>query len=65
VPERPRPAITVTFRDGTRQTFENLPILWWYPPESWPIGEMVRLDVPGLPWREIAGWTADVPLDPP
>ena len=65
VPERPRPALTVQYRDGKRQTFDNLPILWWYPPEQWRIGELVKMDVPGLPLHEVVGWEATAPLDPP
>jgi hypothetical protein len=65
VPERPRPEIVVQFRDGTSQTFANLAVLWWYPPEAWRTGELVRVDVPELPVREIVGWSADAPLDPP
>jgi predicted membrane protein DUF2079 len=65
VPERPRPEVTVQLRDGGRQTFDNLAVLWWYPPEAWRVGELVRVDVPELPLREIVGWIADAPLDPP
>jgi hypothetical protein len=65
VPERPRPQLTVAFRDGTQQTFSNLPVLWWYPPEQWDVDERVRIDVPGLPTREVTGWEAAAPLDPP
>jgi uncharacterized membrane protein len=65
VPERPRPELTVTLRDGTQQRFSNLPVLWWYPPEQWQVDELVRIDVPGLPTREVVGWEAAAPLDPP
>jgi hypothetical protein len=65
VPERPRPQLTVTLHDGSQQTFSNLPVLWWYPPEQWGIDERVRIDVPGLPTREVTGWEAAAPLDPP
>ncbi len=65
VPERPRPSIEVRFRDGTRQTFDNLPVLWWYPPERWRPGETIRLDVARLTAHEVVGWEADAPLDPP
>jgi hypothetical protein len=65
VPERPRPELLVRFRDGGRQTFANLPVLWWYPPEAWRTGELVRVDVTELPIRETIGWEADAPLDPP
>jgi hypothetical protein len=64
VPERPRPAIAVRYRDGTQQTFDDLPVLWWYPPERWRPGEAIRLDVPNLPLREVVDWQADAPLDP-
>jgi hypothetical protein len=56
VPERPRPTITVSFRDGRQQIFENQPILWWYPPEQWQPGELIAIDVPGLAAREAAVW---------
>ena len=65
VPERPRPEITVRFRDGTDQTFANATVLWWYPPERWQPDELVRIDVPGLPVREVVDWQAAAPLDPP
>jgi len=64
VPERPRPSMTVRFRDGTRQLFDNEPVLWWYPPERWRPGELIRLNVEGLSAREVVGWEADAPLDP-
>jgi len=64
VPERPRPALTVQFRDGKQHTFDDLPMLWWYPPEQWRIGELVKVDVPGLPLREVVGWEATAPFDP-
>jgi uncharacterized membrane protein len=65
VPERPRPEVAVQLRDGERQTFGNLAVLWWYPPEVWRPGELIRVDVPELPIRGVVGWTAEAPLDPP
>jgi alpha-D-xyloside xylohydrolase len=65
VPERPRPQLTVWFRDGTNQTFDNQPVLWWYPPERWRQNEAVGVDVPGLALRDVVGWEADAPNDPP
>jgi uncharacterized membrane protein len=64
VPERPRPAISVRFSDGTVQTFGNLPVLWWYPPEAWHPGEPVRIDVPGLTAHQVIAWEGSAPLDP-
>ena len=65
VPERPRPSVTVRFRDGTQQVFDNQPILWWYPPERWQPGELVRFTIPGLTVRDVVGWEASAPPDPP
>ena len=28
-----------------------LPVLAWYPPESWPVGETVRLQFNTVPWH--------------
>ena len=65
VPERPRPAMTVRFLDGSVQVFHNLPVMWWYPPEHWDRGELVRVDIPGLTAHQVVGWEASAPLDPP
>ncbi|MGE3272794.1 MAG: DUF2079 domain-containing protein, partial [Chloroflexota bacterium] len=65
LPERPRPVITVRFQDGHEQDFENLPVLWWYPPEAWQPGELVRIDVRGLALRNVVGWHVSAPADPP
>ncbi|MBA2448256.1 MAG: DUF2079 domain-containing protein [Chloroflexi bacterium] len=62
--DRPRPTLDVYLKDGTRQRFFDLPTIWWYPPEQWRPGELIRIDVPGLPLREVNRWEAHVATEP-
>ncbi|MCC7104053.1 MAG: glycoside hydrolase family 31 protein, partial [Chloroflexi bacterium] len=58
---QPRPRIQIGFRDGSTSEFSDFAALWWYPPERWRVGELVKLDLDGLPLRQVAGWQALVP----
>src|SRR5436853_623416 len=57
---QPRPRLVVEYADDSDQVFGDLAALWWYPTERWRVGELVRLAVPGLPLRRLAGWRAEV-----
>ncbi|HYU18938.1 MAG TPA: DUF2079 domain-containing protein [Chloroflexota bacterium] len=65
VHDRPRPSLHAFMKDGTEQRFHDLPTVWWYPPEQWRPGELVRIDVGGLPLREVVRWEAEVRVESP
>ena len=46
---------------GRKTRVSDIAANWWYPPERWAPGEMVRLEV-AVPFRGLAGWSARVRL---
>ncbi|MFN0072989.1 MAG: hypothetical protein ACKVVP_16005, partial [Chloroflexota bacterium] len=55
------PELTLSLNDGSSLIRDDLAALWWYPPERWQPGELIQLDIPGVPMRQHAGWSAQVP----
>ncbi len=57
------PHFRLAVRDGEEVEAWDLPALWWYPPERWLPEDEIRIDVPNVPWKGPAAWTASV--EPP
>jgi alpha-D-xyloside xylohydrolase len=59
------PTIQIQLNDGRTQRIDEVAALWWYPPARWLPGEIVQVDIPNIPLRQFAGWTAQIgPLEP-
>jgi len=48
----------VNLRSGEQLHRWDLAALWWNPPERWPAGEPVTIDVPDVPEHEFVSWSA-------
>jgi hypothetical protein len=48
----------IELRDGQQQRFWDVADLWWNPPDSWPPGQPVTVDVPDVPIRQFSSWRA-------
>jgi alpha-D-xyloside xylohydrolase len=55
-----RPSVQIALSDGATQHVDEIATLWWYPPSRWPPGEIVQVDIPRVPLRRFAGWTAQL-----
>jgi uncharacterized membrane protein len=42
--------------DGDEVSRSDLAPLWWYPPERWSAGEVISVDVPGVPVQRFRSW---------
>jgi hypothetical protein len=60
LPDWVRPAFRFDLRDGRQIDGGDAPTLWWYPPERWLPGELVRIDVPSVPYHRITNWQVHV-----
>jgi alpha-glucosidase (family GH31 glycosyl hydrolase)/uncharacterized membrane protein len=60
VPYWVRPAFRFDLRDGQQIDGADAPSLWWYPPERWLPGELVRITVPSVPLHRVIAWRVDV-----
>ncbi len=60
LPDWVSPTVRVQLSDGTTLATSDLAGLWWYPPEQWQAGEVVTIDVPGVPLRQFVSWSASV-----
>jgi alpha-glucosidase (family GH31 glycosyl hydrolase)/uncharacterized membrane protein len=60
LPQWARPEFRFDLRDGRQTQAWDLSALSWYPLERWTPGEVVRIDVPNVPLRGLAGWAAIV-----
>ena len=49
----------VNLRDGQVLHRWDLADLWWNPPEQWPPGVPVSVDVPDVPLREFVSWRSE------
>ena len=45
-------------RDGQRQHLWDVASLWWNPPQAWPAGAAVTVDVSDVPVRQFQSWQA-------
>jgi len=48
----------VDLSSGERLHLWDIADLWWTPPDHWPVGEPVNVDVPDIPVREFRSWSA-------
>lgn len=63
LPSGRRPVALFDLSSGEQLRIWDVAALWWYPPDRWQPGEIVRVDVPNVPIRRVAGWHVDVQLD--
>jgi hypothetical protein len=47
-------------RDGQRRHVWDLASLWWSPPERWPVGSTVSVDISDVPVHDFVSWQATV-----
>jgi uncharacterized membrane protein len=67
--DQPQPAGTrlefsINLRSGEQLHVWDIAALWWNPPELWPTGQPVTIDVPDVPRREFVSWSAMWSSDP-
>ena len=48
----------LSLRDGQQVHVWDIAPLWWNPPEQWPAGQPVTIDVPDVPVRQFVSWQA-------
>lgn len=48
----------VELKTGEQLDAWDLAPLWWNPPDRWPTGQPVTVDVPNIPERSFASWSA-------
>jgi hypothetical protein len=60
LPTGPHPVAVLDLRDGERVRLSDVATLWWQPPDDWAPGDVVQVDLPGVPIRQLAGWRIDV-----
>jgi hypothetical protein len=48
----------VDLQTGDRLHIWDVAPLWWNPPEQWPTGQPVTVDVPNIPLRSFESWSA-------
>jgi uncharacterized membrane protein len=48
----------VQLSTGERMHLWDIASLWWNPPERWPVGQPVTVDVPDIPVRTFSSWSA-------
>ncbi len=48
----------LTFKSGETHHVWDIAGLWWNPPDQWRAGQPVTVDVPDVPVREFASWSA-------
>jgi hypothetical protein len=61
--DRPLPRGTrldfwVRLSTGEQLHIWDIAPLWWNPPDEWPVGEPVSVDVPEIPVRTFVSWSA-------
>jgi len=58
LPPGTRPEFWIDLDTGERLHAWDLASLWWNPPDQWPSGQPVTVDVPNIPERHFAAWSA-------
>lgn len=48
----------IDLRSGEQLHVWDIAPLWWNPPERWPAGQPVTVDVPDVPQHEFVSWSA-------
>jgi hypothetical protein len=60
VDRQPPPGASIQFElsldNGERSRVWDLASVWWYPPERWLPGEVISINVPGVPVRRFRSW---------
>jgi uncharacterized membrane protein len=59
LPPGTRLEFDITFDNGADLHAWDLASLWWNPPDQWPPGQPVSVDVPNIPRRGFASWSAN------
>jgi uncharacterized membrane protein len=59
LPSGTRPDFWIDLDSGAHVHAWDLASLWWSPPDRWPTGRPVTVDVPGIPERDFATWSAN------
>jgi hypothetical protein len=47
-------------RSGQRLHVWDVASLWWNPPDRWPVGSTVSVDIPDVPLHDFVSWQASV-----
>jgi hypothetical protein len=58
LPPGTRPDFWVDLQSGQQLHLWDVADVWWNPPDRWPVGEAVDVDVPGIPVRSVKSWAA-------
>jgi hypothetical protein len=58
LPAGARPDFWIDLDTGERLHAWDLASVWWNPPDQWPMGQPVAIDVPNIPEREFTAWSA-------
>jgi hypothetical protein len=48
----------LSLKDGEQRHVWDIAPLWWNPPEQWPPGQSVTVDVQDVPIRQFSSWQA-------
>jgi hypothetical protein len=61
--EQPLPAATrldfwIQLSTGEQVHAWDVASLWWNPPDQWPVGQPITVDVPNVPERSFRSWSA-------
>jgi hypothetical protein len=59
LPTHTRLEFDVSLRTGEHLHLWDVADLWWNPPERWPTGQPVTIEVPGIPVQQFASWSAE------
>jgi len=48
----------INLRSGEQLHLWDIAALWWNPPERWPAGQPITVDVPDVPQHKFVSWSA-------
>jgi Predicted membrane protein (DUF2079) len=60
LPAGTRLAFLLDLHDGEQVRVWDVAALWWYPPERWPPGQPVSVEITDVPARRFLSWHAQV-----
>jgi uncharacterized membrane protein len=60
LPPATHPVVVLDLADGEELRLSDVAALFWLPPPDWPPGQLVQVDVPGIPIRQLRSWRIEV-----
>jgi hypothetical protein len=58
LPPGTHPDFWIHLNTGEQLHVWDLVSVWWNPPDQWPTGQPITVDVPNIPERDFAAWSA-------